>query len=354
MLDSRQVDKINAQGRKKISAKVSDSISPPQIQNMAWVLTDGSIGMENQSLAVAEAVGLPITIKRVTTLKPWKWLPRQLRFGALKRIDPNGDQLQPPWPRLLVTTGRHSIPLSIAIRELSGSATFTVHIQNPKTPFSKFDLVTAPIHDAISGPNVVITMGAPHRVTPEKLAAPFDAPLLKQHPDLPRPLIAVLLGGTSKAFKFSNEKALDLGRKLHQISKASGGTLLVTPSRRTPDQVVDILKTELVGRSHIIWDGTGDNPYFAFLGAADYLIVTGDSVNMVTEAAGTGKPVYVFHLEGHSSRFDEFHKQMERHGATRELSDVLESWSYEPVNDTEKIAEKIRSSLGLPAQQSTA
>ena len=315
--------------------------------HVSWVLTDGSIGMENQSLAVAEAVGLPIEVKRVQTRKPWKWLPRQLRFDPLKRLDTNGDTLLPPWPRLLVTTGRHSIPLSIAIKQRSLGATFTVHIQNPKTSFRHFDLVTAPIHDNISGPNVVVTMGAPHRVTPEKLADPFDMPLLQSHQSLPRPFITVLLGGKSKAYEFTDDKAGELADLLHAAATNSGGSLFITPSRRTPESVTQILRQRLDGVPQIFWDGAGDNPYFAFLGAADHLVVTGDSVNMVTEASGTGKPVHVFQLAGHSARFDQFHAQMEQYGATKPLAASLESWSYEPVNDTEKIAERIRAAMGI-------
>lgn len=303
--------------------------------------------MENQSLAVAEAVGLPIDIKRVTTAKPWKWLPRQLRFGALNRIDPSGDQLQPPWPKLLVTTGRHSVPLSIAIRQLSQGATFTVHIQNPKTSFSHFNLIAAPIHDDISGTNVVVTMGAPHRVNEQTLSASDDIGSLLTSDTMSHPYITVLLGGTSKAFRFTDQKAEELAGKLKNLAEQSKGSLLITPSRRTPPSVVEILRNQLSETPHTIWDGDGENPYFTYLGAADYLVVTGDSVNMVTEAAGTGKPVYVFDLEGASARFDAFHAHMQRHGATRPLSDTLETWSYDPVNDTEKIAERIRTALGL-------
>ena len=318
-----------------------------QTMNSCWVLTDGAVGMENQGLAVAEALGLPIRVKRVQTRRPWKWLPRQLRCGPLRRLQPGGDPLRPPWPRLLLTCGRQSAPLSIAIRGLSEGRTFTVHIQNPKTAFKHFDLVAVPRHDGVSGANVVLTLGAPHRVTRDKLANPLAAPLLRRHSDLPRPWLAVLLGGKSKAFRFTEARAGALAARLRQLAEDAGGSLLLTPSRRTPAGVIDILRQALAGLPQVFWDGRGDNPYFAFLGAADYLIVTGDSVNMVTEAAGTGKPVYVFQLEGRSARFDRFHAGMQRHGAARPLGEALEQWAYEPVNDTEKIAAKIRQALGL-------
>lgn len=318
-----------------------------QAMNSCWVLTDGSIGTENQGLAVAGAVGLPIRLKRVRTARPWKWLPWPLRFNALKRLRPGSDPLQPAWPRLLITCGGQNVPLSIAIRRLSRGRTFTVHIQDPKTAFHRFDLVAVPRHDGVSGANVVLTLGSPHRVTPDRLGNSPTARLLQRRDDLPRPRLAVLLGGNSNAFRFTKARAQALALRLRQLVEDAGGSLLLTPSRRTPAAVIAILREALAGLPQVFWDGRGDNPYFAFLGAADYVVVTGDSVNMVTEAAGTGKPVYVFQLAGHSARFDRFHADMARHGATRPLGEALSYWSYEPVNDSEKIAAKIRPALGL-------
>lgn len=343
MLETDPLNNFGLQGRSKIPSKRQS----PANSNQCWVLTDGSIGMENQSLAVAEAVGLPIDIKRVETVRPWRWLPRQLRFGALNRIDPASDPLQPPWPKLLVTTGRHSVPLSIAIRSASLGTTYTVHIQNPKTSLKKFDLVAAPLHDRLSGANVVVTMGAPHRVTEKNLSTDTTPEITAAVSELSPPYLTVLLGGNSKAFSFTDEKALELSDQLKHLAQQSGGSLIITPSRRTPTTVINALSTTLHETPHYIWDGQGENPYFSFLNLADFFIVTGDSVNMITEAAGTGKPVYVFQLDGKSARFSDFHSHMQRYGATRPLSHSLENWSYEPVNDTEKIAVEIRNALGL-------
>jgi len=103
----------------------------------------------------------------------------------------------------------------------------------------------------------------------------------------------------------------------------------------------------------LIWTGDGPNPYFAFLGLADAILATSDSVNMVTEAAGTGKPVYVYPLPGRSTRIARFHAAMERHGATRPFAGTLDSWSYAPVNDTERIAGVVRQRLGLEPPHGT-
>ena len=157
----------------------------------------------------------------------------------------------------------------------------------------------------------------------------------------------MLLGGESQAFSFPPEAATGFGAKLAILARETGGSLLVTPSRRTRADSLAALSTTIAGVPHFVWDGSGDNPYFAFLSLADAIVVTEDSVNMVTEAAGTGKPVYIQALPGRSTRLSRFHQLMRERGATRPFEGSLESWSYAPVNDTEVVASRIREALGL-------
>jgi mitochondrial fission protein ELM1 len=310
-----------------------------------WILTDGSIGMVNQGLAVAEAVGLPIEVTSVKRTDPWRLLPTPLQLAVPPAWRLAG-RIGPPWPRLVISIGRQSVPLALAIRTLAKGATFALHIQDPKVPPGLFDLVAAPAHDGMTAPGILTTLGAPHRVTSEKLAA--DAPLYAAQVEaLPHPRIAVLLGGNSKSFRFDSETGAKMGADLAALASKTGGCLLVTPSRRTPPESIASLKAAIAAVPSFLWDGEGPNPYFAFLGLADAIVATSDSVNMVTEAAGTGKPVYVYDLPGHSSRIARFHEAMRRHGATRPFAGALDSWSYPPVNDTEVIAGAVRLALGL-------
>ena len=134
---------------------------------------------------------------------------------------------------------------------------------------------------------------------------------------------------------------------------AGGQTLMPLLALRMsqPFVLVDINRiTALKGVPHIVWDGSGDNPYFGFLALADAIVVTEDSVNMVTEAAGTGKPVYVQGLPGRSNRLARFHRLMRERGATRPFQGRLESWSYAPINDTEMVAAAVRQALGLESK----
>ena len=157
----------------------------------------------------------------------------------------------------------------------------------------------------------------------------------------------MLLGGESQAFSFPPDLAASFGASLAQVARDSGGSLLVTPSRRTSPEALRALSQAIANVPHLVWDGTGENPYYAFLAMADAIVTTEDSVNMVTEAAGTGKPVFVQRLKGNSKRLNRFHELMRERGATRPFAGKLETWSYTPINDTEAVASVIRRALGI-------
>jgi mitochondrial fission protein ELM1 len=313
-----------------------------------WILTDGSVGMEAQGIAVAEAVGLPFSLKRVRVTGAMQFVPTRLQIylpptRLLRSVSAN-KPLQAPWPRLVISIGRRSVPIALAVKKLSGA--FALHIQNPKVPPRLFDLIAAPVHDDFRASNVIPTFGAVHSVTAERLAEE-KMRFAPQVQSLPHPRIAVLLGGESQAFSFPPDAASSFGAKLANLARDTGGSLLVTPSRRTRKESIAALETAIEEVPHIVWDGVGDNPYFGFLALADAIIVTEDSVNMVTEAAGTGKPVYVQPLPGRSNRLSRFHRLMRDRGATRPFEGKLERWTYPPINDTELVASAIRSALGL-------
>jgi hypothetical protein len=304
--------------------------------------------MEAQGIAVAEAVGLPYSLKRVRDRGVMRLLPARLQIyvppARLLSLVASNEPLAPPWPRLIISIGRRSVPIALALKQVAKA--FALHIQNPKVPKHRFDLIAVPIHDGYTGANVVNTFGAVHSVTAARLADAANSFAAEIDP-LPHPRIAVLLGGESQAFSFPPELAASFGATLAQAARDSGGSLLVTPSRRTSPEALRALSATIAGVPHFVWDGRGENPYYALLAAADAIVVTADSVNMVTEAAGTGKPVYVQRLKGSSTRLGRFHELMQERGATRPFAGKIESWSYAPINDTEVVASVIRRALGL-------
>lgn len=320
-------------------ASTKDSAHAPA--QTCWVLSDGSAGMEVQCLGLAEALGLKPLVKRLQITRPWRWLAPRFVPNPLSSIGPKGDQIEPPWPGLVISCGRQSVAPALAIRKSSGGRTFAVHIQNPMVNLSRFDVIVAPRHDRLQGPNVIQTTGGLNQITAQRLqheAGRFGARIAH----LPQPRVAVLIGGNNKAYRLTKALAQRLGQDLAEMSRREGAGLLITPSRRTGTGIVSALRSALAGCPAEIWDGTGENPYFAYLALADAFVVTGDSVNMVTEAASTGKPVYIVELEGGSAKFRRFHESLRQAGVTRPFEGRLETWSYAALRDTEEVAVEIR------------
>jgi mitochondrial fission protein ELM1 len=308
-----------------------------------WVVSDGTPGMENQALGLAQVLGFEPAVKRIRGRKRWSWIPALLGlpFGGTSA---ESDSLDPPFPDVVIATGRGSIAPALDIKRRNGGRTFTVQIQNPGLARRKFDVVVAPAHDRLSGPNVVVTKGSMNGITPAVLAeaAKRWGPKLAR---VKRPVVAVLVGGDNKVYRLTEQGIRALCAKLKNFAARYGAGLLVTPSRRTGAANEAILRAELSPLGAEIWDGAGENPYLGYLGLADFIVVTGDSVNMVCEACATGKPVYVFDLEGGSAKFRRFHARMRADGLTRPLGETLETWDYPPLTDTAEAAAEIKRRL---------
>ena len=302
----------------------------------AWVVSDGKPGMENQCLGLAEAVGARTTVKRIMVGKPWRWLSPWPVLTPLSAVEP---PLVPPWPRLVIASGRQSIGPALRIKAAANC--FTVQIQDPVAARDRFDLIVPPRHDKLSGPNVLPTRGALHRVTPARLKA--EAEMWRASlAHLPRPLVAVLIGGANSAYRLGAAEMTTLAPQLRGL----GAGLAITPSRRTDPKAVEALKNGLKDAAAMIWDGQGENPYFGYLGLADHVLVTCDSVSMTSEALATAKPVHVIQLPGGNAKFNAFHDGLMADGLTRRFDGRLESWTYVPPDDTGMVAAEIRRRMG--------
>ncbi|HJM50401.1 MAG TPA: mitochondrial fission ELM1 family protein [Alphaproteobacteria bacterium] len=317
--------------------------TPSNPSGRCWVVSDGSAGNENPALGLAQAIGLETEVKRLRPRPPWTWLPGNLWPLPLAALGADSDSLAPPWPDLVISCGRRSVPYSLAIRR--AGARCNVHLQNPRIPLRHFDLVAAPRHDGLSGANVIATLGSLHRLTAALLAAEA-ARLEAELSHLPRPLVAVLVGGTNTCYRLTAAATNELAAGLGALGRQGAG-LLVTTSRRTGAANEAVLRQALEGQPAVIWDGRQPNPYFAYLGLADAIVVTADSVNMVSEAASTGKPVHVFELEGGNHKFRAFHDMMRQGGITRPFRGQLENWRYDPPDDTARVAAEVRRILGF-------
>ncbi len=316
-----------------------------------WVLTDGKTGMDAQALGLAEAVGLPFVAKTLDLAAPWSWVPPVLWPPGVLGQTGAGAVFAPPWPDLVISCGSNAVGPALEIKRRAGGRTVAVHIQHPHVPLGRFDLIAAPMHDRITGSNVIGTRGSLNRVTPELLAKAADA-VRGLIASLPRPLVAVLVGGSNNAYELTPPVMRGIAEQIATMARDTGASLLVTPSRRTGRENEVALKEVLRDVPGSIWDGTGQNPYFGFLALADSIVVTGDSVNMVSEACMTGKPVQVVDLPGRgSSKFRRFHENLRDEGLTRPFRGRLECWSYPPLDDTARVAEAVRARLAPVAQE---
>ena len=301
--------------------------------------------MENQCLGLAEAVGLPVVVKRIAVRTPWRCLPPRMWPLPLRAPGPRGDRLEPPWPELVIASGRQSVAPAAAIRAASGGRTICVQIQTPHVHPRRFDLVVVPHHDSLRGENVMRTRGALHRVTSERLAEAADrfAHLLVH---LPRPLVAVLIGGSNRDYRLDPRVAHRLGERLAALARTFGTGLAVTTSRRTGSANAAALRHGIGATVPLyFWDQLGENPYFGLLALADAIVVTADSVSMVSEACSTGKPVYVAPLPGRSAKLDRFHASLRAAGMTRPFDGSLDRWCYRPLDDTTRVATTVREFL---------
>ncbi|HAJ90795.1 MAG TPA: hypothetical protein DCM27_07285 [Rhodospirillaceae bacterium] len=305
---------------------------------VVWVITEGLAGTENQCLGIAEAMGIAPIVKRVTLRQPWKLLSPYLGFECAATFQ---EPLVGPWPDILIASGRKSIAASRYIKKQSQGKSFTVQVQDPRVRPQQFDMVAVPQHDPTRGDHVMVTVATPNRITADKLAhARKDFESVFKNLSSPR--IAVLIGGTTKRHIFTTSEARALIQKLSPFKN-----LMVTTSRRTGVENTELLKSALDTHENYFWDGASSNPYMAMLATADFILVTADSTSMISEAATTGKPVYVIPMAGLTKRQTQLIENLKSYGAVRNFDGKLEHWTYPPLNDSAHIAAMIREKCGL-------
>jgi len=270
--------------------------------------------------------------------------------------------LAPPWPDLVIATGRRLGAVARWIKRQAGQGgqtTRLVQIMDPVRGRDEFDLIAAPRHDRMPPrPNLIETIGAPHRITPERLVAEAAA-WRDRLSALPAPRIALLVGGATRRRAFAPALAAELGRLASRLAESCHGSLLITTSRRTGAQASDALIQAVTVPSYVHRWGSGGsaenpagNPYFAFLALADGVIVTGESMSMCSEACATGKPVYIYAPPAIvKPGFARLHAELYGAGMARPLSAetsvVFDSNVYNPLSAARDIAMEIRRRFAL-------
>jgi mitochondrial fission protein ELM1 len=325
-------------------------------------LLDGLAGSNSQTRGVVRALGLPATEIPLAYRREWPW---QRAIGQVRVTLESEERLvNAPTPAVVVSTGRRAGAVARGLRGFfrrrDGWTPRLLHIQDPRFGRSEFDLIAVPAHDRDidtlrARPNVLEITGAPHPLTAEALAAAAND-WREAVAALPRPWIAVLVGGDSGRKRLDAGIAARLGAEAGALAARAGGSLLVTTSRRTRPDAVAALRTALAAgpvphRLHAWTADLAGNPYLGFLGLADATVATGDSMSMLTEATTTGRPLYIFAPPGWArGPHARFHAQLVQAGAARSLTPETpwEVWESAPVNPAGAIAEAARQRFALP------
>ena len=311
---------------------------PLDLSTRAWVLTDGKAGDEEPCRGIAEALGLEPELRRVSPralfawAMPWSWPDPAEGPGRPQ------SPIHPPFPDLVIASGRRSVPYLRAVARRSGRRVFTVFLKDPRTGPGLADLIWVPEHDSLRGPNVLATLTPPHRISPERLRAAAVAPDPRLAA-LPSPRVAVLVGGDSRHARFTQADVARFAGQLRRLRDA-GPSLMITPSRRTPPSLRRAL-ADLVDPRVFLWDGTDHNPYVPMLALAEAIVATADSFNMIGEAAATGVPILVFEPSGGHPKLRRFLHALARHGAVHPFAGRLEGERYTPLDSTPVIAAAI-------------
>lgn len=327
-----------------------NSSAAPASPLTIWAMTSGAPGMQSQVIGLAEAITTgpdDRVVSKTISLKKWaKLLPGHLNPAPFTSLAPGSDSISPPWPDILITSGRRTSGISIAIGRASGGTTYRIHLQNPQTPPRHFDLIVSMRHDELDGPNVLQTKTALHKLTATDLASAKTDWQSRLINDPAQPVLGVILGGKNKAFGFTPERTAALISLLQTTIAMHAPRILITPSHRTETFVMEQLQAAFKDHPDVwIWDETGDNPYKAILALSDHLLVTADSVSMISESLFTGTPVHIFELNGTSRRHRIFLDILQQDQLTHMIDDKIDfsvDRLPQPVDETARIAQIIR------------
>ena len=313
------------------------------IHRKITVVSDGRVGNEAQALALAEALARarPATIHVLRAESP-HWIGAMpasaihafgLGLFGVRFSDP----LQPS--DLIIGAGRRVAPAVAALARRQGIA--AIQIMAPQMTTAAFTFIVIPKHDGLTGPNVFNTMGALSRITPERIR---QAGRVWCHlADFKGSRLAVLVGGPGRSARFSSQDGIALISLLGRLEKSH--RLLITPSRRTPDDLLSQLWNRFAAQN-FVWNGSGCNPYPGLLEWCNAVLVTEDSVNMVSEAASTGLPVHIAPITGLAAKLKRFHSELSVLGVSRRVELPLATWTYQPLREADRIATDIASRLG--------
>jgi hypothetical protein len=300
------------------------------------ILTEGMHGMISQAEGLAKALDLNFFQEKIELNSFWKFIPP--RFTPIKKFVFK-NEIEEDFD-IIISCGRKSVIPSIFIKKNSKKKIFNIHIQDPKVSLDNFDVVVAPEHDNLSGNNVISTKGAIHYLTIQEINENKSYLSNKIKPE--KEVVALILGGPNKYYKFTKENIKNVFLKITENFIKKNFQLIIVPSMRTPKDIIKFAN-EHYGKDHLVINEVDKKAYLSALGLSKFIVVTCDSSSMISEAAITGKPIYVANIPATKDdyRFRKFLSLFKELNIIRILDSNVENWNYEKLDETNRVAKEI-------------
>tara|TARA_Y100001970_G_scaffold239991_1_gene302379 strand:- start:263 stop:1201 length:939 start_codon:yes stop_codon:yes gene_type:complete len=304
------------------------------------LLTEGLHGMISQVEGLAKALDIDFFHERVELNSFWNFIPPNFtpisKFVFKNKVNREFD--------IIISCGRKSVIPSIYLKKNSNKKIINIHIQNPKVSLNNFDYIVSPEHDNLYGSNVINSKGAIHYLTLNEINK--EKSYLENKLEKNKDILTFVLGGPTKYYDYSNENIIRIFSNINKHLIENNLQLILIPSNRTPKETI-IFAKEYFNKSRIIIDNIDKKAYLSSLALAKYIVVTCDSSSMISEAALTGKPIYVAMIPPmkNDKRFSKFRSLFKDLNIIKELGEDLTSWSYKSLNETQRVASIIKEKL---------
>ena len=304
------------------------------------LLTEGMHGMISQVEGLAKALDIEFTHHKVELNKFWKLIPPRFTPVANFTFNPiiSNDF------DIIISCGRKSVIPSIYLKKNSKKKVHNIHIQDPKVSLNNFDFIIAPEHDGLTGENVILSKGSIHYLTKEEITNNHE--YLSEKLNKEKEYLSLILGGPNKYYDYNEKNLIKIFDKIKSILESNNLQAIIIPSMRTPEKIIDFTQNYL-GENNLVIKDVDKKAYLSSLSLAKYIVVTCDSTSMISEAALTGKPIYIAEIPAKSNdyRFRKFRDLFHKLKIIKNLNEKVEIWNYEILDETNRIAKEIKKKI---------
>ena len=304
------------------------------------LLTEGMHGMISQVEGLAKALDIDFTHHKVELNKFWKLIPPKFTpvsnftFNSITTNDFD----------IIISCGRKSVIPSIYLKKNSKKKVHNIHIQDPKVSLNNFDFIIAPEHDGLTGENVILSKGSIHYLTKEEITNNHE--YLSEKLNKEKEYLSLILGGPNKYYDYNEKNLIKIFDKIKSILESNNLQAIIIPSMRTPKKIIDFTQNYL-GENNLVIKDVDKKAYLSSLSLAKYIVVMCDSTSMISEAALTGKPIYIAEIPAKSNdyRFRKFRDLFHKLKIVKNLNEKVEIWNYEILDETNRIAKEIKKKI---------